>query len=87
MKSIYSIENCYSPIIYNNYSNFSVNELDTFIPKFTYENKDSNILFPEDKRDLSEDELLNKEKDSQNKIFLKNIHFRISNKKRCNIKK
>ena len=81
MKSIYSNENCYSPTIYNNFSNISLNELDTFIPKFTYDNEDSNILFSEHKRDLFKDELLNKEKESQNKNFLKNIHLESQIKK------
>ena len=78
MKSIYSNENCYSPIIYNNYSNTvnpSVNELETFIPKFIYENEDINNSLSEENRYLLEAELVNKEKDSQNIILNKNNHL------------
>ena len=79
MKSIYSIENCCSPIIYNSYSNIPnvcENELETFIPKFTYENEDSCSSVYEDNRFLVKVEsVVNKEKESQNKISDKNIYL------------
>ena len=79
MKSIYSIESCYSPIINNNYSNNSnicVNELESFIPKFTYDNEDSKSSFFEDNRYLFKEELVNKVKESNKIIFDKDINLK-----------